>query len=121
MFKTKQNRKNISVGNYRSVTTLVMCMTWEHNCLFNWNWNQHRAGYNRKPVKETGLKHTCCAIGVSIPSFKFENKFVWVNTMIQEHSSMHDSNGILSENSCSSGLSTCSTWTEYSKTQADST
>ena len=31
-------------------------MTWEHNCLFNWNWNQHRAGYNSKPVKETGLK-----------------------------------------------------------------
>ena len=40
---------------------------------------------------------------------------------IQEQSSMHDSNGILNESSCSSGLSTCSTWTEYSKTHAYST
>ena len=52
---------------------------------------------------------------------QFKNKFVWVNTVIQEQSSMHNSNGILNENSCSSGLSTCSTWTEYSKTQAYST
>ena len=32
-----------------------MCMAWEHNCLFNWNWNQHRASYKNKHVKETGL------------------------------------------------------------------
>ena len=48
---------------------------------------------------------------------RFKNKFVWVNTVIQEQSSMHDSNGILNENNCSLGLSTCSTRTEYSKTQ----
>ena len=52
---------------------------------------------------------------------QFKNKFVWVNTVIQEQSSMHDSNGILNENSWSSGLSTCSTWIEYSKTQEYST
>ena len=41
--------------------------------------------------------------------------------VVKEQSSMHDSKGILNENSCSLGLSTCSTWTEYSKTQAYST
>ena len=52
---------------------------------------------------------------------QFKNKFVRVNTVIQEQSSIHDGNGILNENSCSSGLSTCSTRTEYSKTQTYST
>ena len=52
---------------------------------------------------------------------QFQNKFVWVNIVTQEQSSMHDSNGILNENSCSSGFSTCSTRIDYSKTQAYST
>ena len=28
---------------YHCIVALVMCITWEHNCLYNLNWNQHRA------------------------------------------------------------------------------
>ena len=61
------------MGNYTTITTLVMCMAWEHNCLFNWNWNQHKLQQQTsKHVEETGLKHTCCAIGVSVASFNLK-------------------------------------------------
>ena len=138
-FKTKQQWKNTKRGKLHGTTRFQMGTTGLHVQQHYWlccdasNVHDMRSQlYTQLKLKSTELliranllkKHAWTYL-LCHWSFdwilQFKNKFVWVNTVIQEQSSMHDSNGILNENSCSSGLSTCSTWTEYSKTQAYST
>ena len=134
-FKTKQQWKNTKRGKLHGTTRFQMGTTGLHVQQHYWlccdasNVHDMRSQlYTQLKLKSTELfiranllkKHAWIYL-LRHWSFdwilQFKNKFVWVNTVIQEQISMHDSNGILNENSCSLGLSTCSTWTEYSKTQ----
>ena len=138
-FKTKQQWKNTKRGKLHSTTRFQMGTTGLHVQQHYWpcydasNVHDMRSQlYTQLKLKSTELliranllkKHAWTYL-LCHWSFdwilQFKNKFVWVNTMIQEQSSMHDNNEILNENSCSSGLSTCSTWIEYNKMQAYST
>ena len=135
-FKTKQQWKNTKRGKLHSTTRFQMGTTGLHVQQHYWlccdagNVHDMRSQlYTQLKLKSTELliradllkKHASTYLMCQW-SFnwilQFKNKFVWVNTVIQEQSSMHDSNGILNEKSCTSGLSTYSTWTEYSKTRA---
>ena len=134
-FKTKQQWKNTKRGKLHGTTRFQMGTTGLHVQHHYWPWydasNVHDMRsqlYTQLKLKSTELliranllkKHAWTYL-LCHWSFnwilQFKNKFVWVNIVIQEQSSMHNSNGILNYNSCSSGLGTCSTWTEYSKTQ----
>ena len=138
-FKTKQRWKSTKRGKLHGTTRFQMGTTGLHVQQHYWlccdasNVHDMRSQlYTQLKLKSTELlirasllkKHAWTYL-LCHCSFdwilQFKNKFVWVNTVIQEQSNMHDSNGILNENNCSSGLSTCSTWTKYSKTQEYST
>ena len=138
-FKTKLQWKNTKCGKLHGITRFQMGTTGLHVQQHYWlccdasNVHDMRSQlYTQLKLKSTELliranllkKHAWTYL-LCHWSFdwilQFKNKFVWVNTVIQEQSSMHYCNVILNENSCSSGLSTCSTWTEYIKTQEYST
>ena len=138
-FKTKQQWKNTKRGKLHGTTRFQMGTTGLHVqqhywlCCYASNVHDMRSQlYTQLKLKSTELliianllkKHAWTYM-LCHWSFdwilQFKNKFVWVNTVIQEQSNMHHINGILYQNSCPSGLSSCSTRTVYSKMQEYST
>ena len=114
--KTKQQWKNTKRGKLHGTTRFQMGTMGLHVQQHYWLFCDASNVHDMRSQLDTQLKSEELFIRANLVKkhawtyllchwsfdwiLQFKNKFVWVNTMLQEQSCMHDSNGILNENIC---------------------